>query len=115
MKITSGKVVRFLFFYGSMLFLHHCSCTLLGLKAQHSAELCPSFVNCNHFWCLILTGWGRTGNGILAEIGDSRGMGEERARGGSTKRIGSGRIWQQCLIFCNENKEQGGSQKQNKK
>ena len=63
----------------------------------------------------ILTGWGRTGNGILAEIGDSRGMGEERARGGSTKRIGSGRIWQQCLIFCNENKEQGGSQKQNKK
>lgn len=42
-------------------------------------------------------------------------MGEERARGGSTKRIGSRRILRQCLIFCNENKEQGGSQKQNKK
>ena len=55
-----------------MLILHHCFCRLLGLKAQLSAELCPSFVNSNHFWCLILTGWGRTGNGILAEIGDSR-------------------------------------------
>ena len=42
-------------------------------------------------------------------------MGEERAKGGSTKRIGSGRILQQCLIFYIGNKEQGGSQKQNKK
>ena len=100
---------------GSTLFLHYCFCRLLGLKAQLCAELCPSYVDSSHFWFLILTGWGKTGNGILGEIGGRRGMGEERGRGGSTKRIRSGRILQQCLIFCNENKEQGGSKKQNKK
>ena len=39
-------------------------------------------------------------------------MGEERARGGSTKRIGSGRILRQCLIFCNE--KRSGEEAKNK-
>ena len=52
-----------------------------AVKAQLSAKLCPScYVDCNHFWCLILTGWGKTGNGILGEIGDRRGMGDGRGK-----------------------------------
>ena len=79
MEITSGKVVIWSV-NGSTLFLHHCFCRLLVLKAQCSAELCASYVEWNQFWCLVLTGWGKTENGILGEIGGRRDRGDGRGK-----------------------------------
>lgn len=105
----SGKVVR-LSVNGSMLFLHHCFCRLLGLKAQLSAELCPSSA------VSLMSHIDRLGEDREWNPGRNRGQEgygrweRKEPEVGGTERIGNGRIWQQCL-----NKEQGGSPKQNKK